>query len=158
MEIEILRKFRFVALGVLLAASIYGCEMHVVTYNEAERLLKDNKDTYMQIISFLRKCPAVRIVYSDKKKNSLSVNQCLVNNVNHSDEIAALLKRTNILWVVSDFKYENNRGASFVLSSYGIVGSGKGSAIWYFVDATHATDDKKPLAGSPGHWFYKLYS
>jgi hypothetical protein len=74
--------------------------------------------------------------------------------------IATLLKAANILWVnAGNVKPYGERGAfsaMFVLSSRGIVGHGSGSAIYHFPELErNPFGDSFPLAGTPGHWFYR---
>jgi hypothetical protein len=78
-------------------------------------------------------------------------------------EISMHLKSAKILWVIADsIKPHGEQGpfsAMFVLSSRGIVGSGSGSAIYYFPELeTNPFGDSYPLEGTPGHWFYRHLS
>jgi hypothetical protein len=77
-----------------------------------------------------------------------------------TQEISALLKFANILWVLASgnrpYGGEGPFSAMFVLSSRGIVGHGSGSAIYYFPALEkNPFGDSVPLEGTPGHWFYR---
>lgn len=79
-----------------------------------------------------------------------------------SNNISTQLKTADVLWVnvSGDEPYgrQGPFGAMFVLFSRGLVGSGHGSAIYYFPTLEkNPFGDSVPLAGTPGHWFYRRY-
>lgn len=78
----------------------------------------------------------------------------------NNSEIARALKKLGVLWVeISDEEPYGKLGPMsgvFVLSSSGTVVRGSGSAIYYFPnEVSNPFGDSTPLAGSPGHWFFR---
>lgn len=76
------------------------------------------------------------------------------------DEIAKVLKRLDVLWVDVSGEEPYGKlgpmGGVFILSSSGTVVRGSGSAIYYFPnEVSNPFGNSTPLAGSPGHWFFR---
>ncbi|MCE5233127.1 MAG: hypothetical protein ABFC67_14390 [Mizugakiibacter sp.] len=76
------------------------------------------------------------------------------------NEIAKGLKKLGVLWVDVSGEEPYGKlgpmGGVFVLSSSGTVVRGGGSAIYYFPnEVSNPFGDSTPLAGSPGHWFFR---
>jgi len=108
------------------------------------------------------------LISSCKGRGSISIYQTgrvIVSNDDtikcpQKDKIVKGLKRVRVLWV--DVSGEEPYGklgpmsGVFVLSSSGTVVRGNGSAIYYFPkELSNPFEDSTPLAGSPGHWFFR---
>ena len=137
----------------LLAVAACG---DVKDENWARSFFDRNEKTLVKITELVSKCDGkgTMSIYPDARTIGSPVN-CPNKN-----EIAELLKTLGILWInVSGNLPYGGQGpfaTMFVLSSYGLLTSGSGSAIYYEPALeTNPFGDSIALKGIPGHWFYR---
>jgi hypothetical protein len=149
------------SLVVLLVIPGVACGSEDYTAAEAKNYFNQHEQTLIGLIHLISQCEGrgTISIYPDGHVLSTLNNAVTCPS---TPEISTQLKAANILWVnASGDEPYGRQGpfrATFVLSSRGVVGSGHGSAVYYFPNLEkNPFGDSVPLQGIPGHWFYRRY-
>lgn len=149
-------------LAPVLIFLVAGCPVQTTGVHDvssAKTYFQANSLELERVVREISRCkgPGVVSIYPDGRVNRSPQPSPTCPDFN---DIAARIRKLDVLWVnvSGDLPYGKlgPMGATFVLSSYGIVGSGRGSAIYYYPNKqTNPFGDSVPLAGMPGHWFFR---
>lgn len=150
------------ALVCCLPVFVAGCSgSDSFTPGQARNFFALHEDQFKTLITQVAQCTGNGSISiypaGDVMRDSDGTLRCAAKS-----KIAGELKSLDILWVnVSNeepYGKPGPMGATFVLTSYGIVNHGSGSAIYYLPKLeTNPFGDSIPLKGKPGHWFYRTY-
>lgn len=160
-----LYKFSLAIFALVLVSSVSGCAPpRIYSTREARKIFSQNKKILNAIVNLIRTCNGVDIIYADSDSNRDKSSACSNQTIAYRNEIVDLLNKSHVLWVTVGWRSDGKLDSlSFVLQSYGIVGSGSGSAIWYFSTpiAKHEKFNAGPnyaLTTYPCRWFYVIFN
>lgn len=154
----------FVSCAATLCLLALAACADVKDENWAREFFSRHKETLAKVTELVSKCEGLGTlsIYPDGHTSGDDARFTKHPVCPNKNEIAELLKMLGVLWINASGQLPYGKlgpfGTTFVLSSYGIVGSGSGSAIYYIPNLeTNPFGDSIALKGTPGHWFYRRY-
>lgn len=144
-------------LSLTLSCSARGFGRYSI--EETKVFFHHHRGTFEDVVVAVSKCRGAGVIsiYPDGSivRDPSATIKCPV-----LQSIASNIRKLGVLWVnvSGDRPYGKvgPMGATFVLTSSGLLTSGHGSAICYYPDIeTNPFGDSVPLSGKPGHWFYR---